>query len=114
MNHRSLLSVPTLAIFAFSGLCASGCSGSNPDDTFEVSGDSVIFRGVGSRGALTAAELATYKADMKYVRSLMPERTNATLNHADDRQHRFVLARLKMAGKTPENSPELFKLVGVP
>src|SRR5262249_2347729 len=59
--------------------------------------------------ALSVEEAATYKADMAYVQSLMPAGAKATLNHADDRQHRFVLARLKMAGKTPENSPELFK-----
>lgn len=110
MRHRSFLSMPTLLMFG--GLCASACSGSGsgPDETFEVSGDSTIFRGQGHIAALSAQEAVTYKADLAYVHSLMPAGgARVTLNHADDRQHRFVLARLKLAGKTPENSPELFK-----
>jgi hypothetical protein len=110
MNHHSLFSVPTMTALVFGGLCASACAG--PDDTFEVSGDSVAFHGESSIAALSAQEATTYRADMAYVRSLMPVGGGTvTLNHADDRQHRFVLARLKMMGKTAENSPELFKNV---
>lgn len=109
MTHRLFLPVPTTTLLVFGGLCASACVGSRPGETFEVSGDSVVFRGESSIAALSAEEAATYQADMAYVHGLMPAGAKATLNHADDRQHRFVLARLKMAGKTPENSPELFK-----
>lgn len=105
MIHRSLLSIPALSLL----LCASACSGAGADDTFEVSGDSTVFHTTGSRAALSAAELATYKADLAYVHHLVPDGVPVTLNHADERQHRFVLARLKLAGKTPENSPELFR-----
>jgi len=61
--------------------------------------------------AMAKEDLALYRADWEYVRSLMASGESITLNHADDRQHRFVMTRLKLAGKTPENSPALFKQI---
>jgi hypothetical protein len=108
--HRSLLHVSTLTLLAIGGLCASACASAGPDETFEVSGDTTLFRGTGRITALSAQEAATYRADLAYVHRLLPTGgVPVTLNHADDRQHRFVLARLKLAGKTPDNAPELFK-----
>ncbi|MFT3772394.1 MAG: Hint domain-containing protein [Minicystis sp.] len=42
---------------------------------------------------------------------MAPPDTSVVLNHADERQHRFVEMRLKMAGKTRGNAPELFKRI---
>jgi hypothetical protein len=113
MVHRSFLPLPAITLLLFGGLLASACVGSRSSagagETFEANGDNVVSRGEGSLAALSEEEVATYKADMAYVHSLMPAGVTATLNHADDRQHRFVLARVKMAGKTPKNAPELFK-----
>lgn len=49
--------------------------------------------------------------DVRYMRGLV-ERSEAPfvmINFADDRQFRYALNRLKAAGKTPDNAPELFE-----
>ncbi|MBM7112070.1 hypothetical protein I3V78_00815 [Archangium primigenium] len=50
-------------------------------------------------------------ADQRYVHSLTRPDVRIRLNFADPQQHRFAMARLKLAGKTPENSPQLFQSV---
>jgi hypothetical protein len=61
--------------------------------------------------AMTQDDLAIYKADREYVHSLVPRGVSVSLNHADERQHRFVMMRFKLAGKTPQNSPQLFEQI---
>lgn len=69
------------------------------------------FSGSSRPDALSAAELKTYHEDRRYVVSLMKPDVATSLNYADARMYRFVLARLKMAGKTPETAPRLFELI---
>lgn len=95
-------------------LYAAGCSGrieptSGVEDTFEVVNGQDTFKGVGSTTRLAKAELASYVSDRQYMRSIVPRGQAVEINHADPRQHRFAIARLKISGKTPENSPALFQ-----
>jgi len=69
----------------------------------------ISFEGTGSTSMLSQSELGTYLADRKYIQSLAPAGTSVSINHADPRQHSFILARLKMNGKTPETAPRLFE-----
>jgi len=66
-------------------------------------------QGLGESGRLSKAEWATYAADQRYIHSLTRPGVRIRLNLADQRQYRFAMARLKLAGKGPENSPYLFK-----
>ena len=99
-------------------LVIGGC-GSDPtavtEQTFPLADGQDAFTGTGSRKLLSKAELAAYVSDRGYIRHLAKPGVAMTINHADPQQHRFALARMKLAGKTPENSPELFKLMdGLP
>lgn len=70
------------------------------------------FRGVGKLEVLPPNERAAYLADRQYVRSLVKVAGEAVyLNHADIRQHRFALARMRLAGKTLQNAPEAFRVL---
>jgi hypothetical protein len=69
----------------------------------------LAFEGTGSKTVLSRSELTTYLADRSYIQSLAPVGKSVYINHADPRQHSFILARLKMNGKTPETSPQLFE-----
>lgn len=60
---------------------------------------------------LSPAEFQTYSADRKYLRSLTKPNRPIRLNLADERQYRFVHTRLRLAGKTPKNSPYLFETI---
>jgi len=98
------------------GLMALGCTqtstGQQEEGSFQIAeNEQFLFKGVSKPDTLTHEEWATYKADRAYVASRAPDNVPVVLNHADARQHRFVMMRLKMAGKTPQNSPQLFKLV---
>ncbi len=66
-------------------------------------------QGLGDYGRLTQAEFKTYLADQNYIHTLVPPDVRVRLNMADPQQWRFAMTRLKLAGKTPENSPYLFK-----
>jgi hypothetical protein len=66
---------------------------------------------LGRYAQLSAAELATYKTDMKHLHSLMRPDVPVRLNLADDAQYRFVLTRMKLAGKNAQNAPHLFELI---
>lgn len=68
-------------------------------------------RVIGSVDRLTSAELSAYVADQQYVHSLVRPDVRVRLNYADPRQYNFAMARLKLAGKTAENSPYLFELI---
>jgi len=81
------------------------------NESFEIVNGQDVFRASVSPTALGASDLRTYISDHLYVRSLIPRGVAVRLNHADPRQHQFVVLRLKMAGKTPENSPQLFKKI---
>jgi len=121
MSHRSLspvsLTLRTALGLVLGATLITACTGSGQSSSASVDGvevidgDRLVFSGTSKRGALDPDELITFLSDRAYVQSLIPSGVAVSLNHADDRQHRFVLARLKMAGKTPENSPELFRMV---
>lgn len=68
---------------------------------------------VGDYRNLTDEEFENYKEDIKYVNNLTQRESEGRgyLNLADDRQRRFVMARLKISGKTRDNSPQLFKVL---
>lgn len=66
-------------------------------------------RAIAGNQRLSAAEWSTYMADHVYVNSIVKPGVRVRLNMADPRQHAFVMARLKLAGKTPQNSPYLFE-----
>ena len=66
-------------------------------------------QGLGDEGRLSPLEWKTYLSDQDYVHRIAPPEVRVRLNLADPAQHRFALARLKLAGKTPDNSPYLFK-----
>lgn len=105
--HGGLL----LCAASLAAACSSGAAPSNRDETFEIVNGQEVFRGSASPLAMSAAELSAYRSDHLYMRSLVPRGVPVHINHADPRQHRFVLLRLKMAGKTPDNSPQLFKMI---
>lgn len=65
----------------------------------------------GAYSNLTAAELRDFQADREYMRSLAPPNQAVRLNLADPQQHRLAMARLKIAGKSRFNSPNLFTVV---
>jgi hypothetical protein len=66
-------------------------------------------KGLGDPGRLSQAEWATYMADQRYVHGLTKPGVRIRLNLADQKQYRFAMARLKLAGKTSVNSPYLFE-----
>jgi hypothetical protein len=66
---------------------------------------------IGSNGNLSATEWSTYVADRRYLHGFVKPGARVRLNLADARQYRFVQSRLKLAGKTPRNSPHLFELL---
>jgi hypothetical protein len=68
-------------------------------------------QGLGDHARLSPQELATYIDDEQYIQKLATPDVRIRLNFADSRQYRFALARFKIAGKTPANSPELFRLL---
>ncbi|MFT3771819.1 MAG: hypothetical protein QM820_40940 [Minicystis sp.] len=96
------------------GAAAAGCSqttGTDPDANDEISGDEASFEGTSKPENLSVQERATYQSDWAYVNKLVSNNSSVILNHADERQHRFVEMRLKLAGKTRGNAPELFKRI---
>lgn len=89
-------------------LLAAACS---MKETMDPISGPMAFEGTGSTSVLSQSELATYLSDRSYIQSLAPVGKSVYINHADPRQHSFVLARLKMNGKTPETSPRLFEAI---
>lgn len=85
----------------------SGCTSGSQENgqTSLVSSE----RGLGKADRLSKAEWASYRADQHYVNGLTRPNVRIRLNLADPAQHRFAMARLKLAGKTPGNSPYLFQ-----
>lgn len=92
------------------GTCLSlltGCT-SNPQESMpEFHGRNQ--QGIGEQGRLSRAEWATYVSDQKYLHGIARPDVRIRLNLADEPQYRFAMSRLKLAGKTPDNSPYLFK-----
>jgi len=104
MRMRSFL------VTVISGTCMTllgACKSEVPEEQPPANG--YIEQGLGDSGRLSKAEWTTYIADQRYIHSLVQPNTRIRLNLADKRQHRFAVARLKLAGKTPENSPYLFE-----
>jgi hypothetical protein len=106
----------TLQSALYAALCLTACTarfdpvtGAIAEETFEVIQGQDTFRGTGRLSLLSKVERDNYIADRAYLRRIAPRGTSVELNHADPRQHRFAIGRLKLAGKTPENSPALFK-----
>src|SRR5262245_56090612 len=107
-EHKSIVRLYLCSAFLMA--CSAGADGLQ-EETFEVAGDQISFRGTGSIGALSLAERKAYLDDHQYMAKLAPRGVAIEVNHADPRQHRFALLRMKVAGKTPENSPQLFRLM---
>src|SRR5512140_301524 len=110
---KSRLSVIPCLLFGtlFVTACNGGVQAPATGETFELIQGQDTFAGTGSASLLSKAELATYLSDRQYVRSLARGGRAMRINHADPRQHRFAVTRMKMAGKTPTNSPQLFKML---
>jgi len=114
MSHRtfsifsSALRASTLV--ALVGVAAIACSGSpTGDETFEILEGADSFEGEGRPDALAPSDRAIFAADRAYLQSLTAPGVAMGINHADERQHRFVAMRLRMAGKDPQNSPQIFQ-----
>ena len=96
-------------------LCAAlygACSSPGPtttDESFELVNGQDTFSGTGRLANLAKADIANYLSDRAYLRKIAPRGQSIEINHADPRQHRFALARVRIAGKTPESSPALFQ-----
>jgi hypothetical protein len=67
--------------------------------------------GAGTMDTLTSAEQSAHRADQQYIHDLAKPGARIRLNFADSRQYRFALARLRLAGKDADSSPDLFELV---
>jgi hypothetical protein len=98
----------TLLYAALSAACGSH-EPTTSDESFELVDGQDTFSGTGRMANLAKADLATYLADRAYLRKIAPRGQAVEINHADPRQHRFAMARVRIAGKTPENSPALFQ-----
>ncbi len=92
-----------------SALALFACSPANNEYSLQEK-QTAVKGGVMSE-RLTTAEWSTYMADHRYVNSLVKPNVRARLNFADPKQHRFAMARLKLAGKNAKNSPYLFELI---
>lgn len=66
---------------------------------------------VGSYTNLTARERRDYDEDLVYLRNIAPPNRAVKLNLADPKQLRLLEARLKISGKSRNNSPNLFRIV---
>jgi hypothetical protein len=110
VREHKLIARPWLYGLLLMSACGTGMEATE-DETFEVQGDEIIFRGTGRTTFLSESERKAYASDRQYLRGLMPRGTAVGLNHADPRQRRFALLRTKLAGKTRANSPQLFKLM---
>ena len=85
------------------------CRPETPEDTY---GSSQSELRIGDISRLSADEQAAYVADEQYVQGLTKPNIRIRLNLADARC-RFATSRLKIAGKTPANSPHLFELMAM-
>jgi hypothetical protein len=99
------------ATFAFGCTCVTAMLACMPAGDRDDSPRGRRAQAVAAADALSGAEWSAYVADQQYVHRLVAPGVRARLNYADPRQHAFALARLKLAGKTPENSPHLFERV---
>jgi hypothetical protein len=104
MRMRSYL------VSALSGACLSllpACKQGGAEEASTAA--SYSEQGLGDEGRLSQSEWRMYLADQNYLHQLTRPDVRIRLNLADPTQHRFALARLKLAGKTPDNAPYLFK-----
>ncbi len=99
------------ATFAFGVTCTMALLACMPAANNDSASEGWRALGIGAAEALTDAERSAYVADQQYVRRLVAPGVRVRLNYADPRQYAFATTRLKLAGKTPRNSPHLFELV---
>jgi len=85
----------------------SGCTSTPREE--QIANFGRTARGLGDATRLTQKEWATYQDDQRYLHGIARPDVRIRLNLADPAQYRFALARLKLAGKTPQNSPYLFE-----
>jgi hypothetical protein len=90
---------------------ANAKTGSSQTGQHQVDWTQSTFSGTARPDALSAAELKTYHEDRRHVRSMVTQDAPTGLDYSDPRVYRFVLARLKLAGKTPQTAPRLFELI---
>jgi hypothetical protein len=99
-------------------ILATGTTFACGDSTRDVDGngaelvedeDTRLIEGAFSN--LTAEEMREFQVDREYMRSLAQPNQAVRLNLADPQQHRLAMARLKIAGKSRFNSPNLFTVV---
>ncbi|WP_338864141.1 Hint domain-containing protein [Myxococcus stipitatus] len=100
---RRYLVMGSTACLAF----LSGCTSSPQGEQLTNAGRTM--QGVGDARRLSKAEWNAYRADEGYLHSIAKPDVRVRLNFADPAQYRFAVARLRLAGKTPENSPYLFQ-----
>jgi len=87
--------------------CLASLGGCSPSTSLSSGPE----QGTGSIDRLTSHEWTAYVDNAQYLRDLTPPDVAVKLNLADPRQYDFVMARLKLAGKHPDNSPHLFELL---
>lgn len=83
------------------------CAPAAPDPSEE--GDQVET--VANPDLLSPAEWDEYVADQQYLYGLTKPDVAVQINFADPRQYNVVMSRLKLTGKTVDNSPYLFELI---
>jgi hypothetical protein len=115
MSKSSSILRKTLSAMLFMGficpLSASAASAGGQNGQQNIDWTRSSFSGAARPDALSPDELKTYLEDRWYVRGRVQPDVATSLDYADPRVFRFVLARLKMAGKTPQTAPRLFALV---
>ncbi|MCH9681085.1 MAG: hypothetical protein K0V04_06615, partial [Deltaproteobacteria bacterium] len=94
---------------ASSGIASCGEADTNDSDLGieQIAGDGTHLL-VGDYTNLTAVEMAEYIEDRQYMRSLAQPDQAVHLNLADPQMYRLAMNRLKISGKTPANSPQLY------
>lgn len=97
--------------WVFGCLCTASLFACTPANSGYAPAESNQAQSVNINDRLSSAEWATYKADQQYINSLVKPDTRVRLNYADPTQYRFVMARMKLAGKNEKNSPYLFELL---
>ncbi|MFY0576703.1 hypothetical protein ACN28S_22325 [Cystobacter fuscus] len=110
-REENLMRVKNQLLGIMSGACLAmlpACKSNLPEE-LQSTAAAYTEHGLGDMERLTKVERELYTADQRYLEGLTAPETRIRLNLADPRQHRFALARLKLAGKTPANSPHLFE-----
>jgi hypothetical protein len=108
--RNALVLASSAALFA----CSSSSSDSQPSATearAPLGEPGYRVTSTASLSDLDAETRRTFQEDRAYLRRLTEPGVPISLNYADPRQYRFAQTRLLLSGKSPENSPELFRLM---